>query len=156
MCGASKLAANAEDAKDGTTLAIGKVGIDNGIGKVGEVGGFHRPNEPIAACVICVKSGTKLTIQNINARLRDRFGLDTTAVAEFVETPEWHREDQLVFENGRIVPLADFANQGVTAFVGIKEVADTDPVNLVEHDRPAVRSRSDVLATRHDKYREFA
>lgn len=148
MCGASKIALKSADADEGTTLAIGRVGIDNGLGNVGEVGGFHLPGESIEACVMCVKDGTRLTIENIGAGLQDKFGIGSSAVVQFVER-EWHEGDAVTLENGKTVSLIEFADSGAVAFVGIraaKAEADVDPVTRVAYG-PAVRSHTGVLET---------
>jgi hypothetical protein len=143
MCGASKVAEHHDDAVSGTTLAIGQIGTHGG----GSLGAFHRPGQDPKACILYVQSGTMLTIGNISPRLQRKFDLEVTALAQFVETPEWHDDDRLVFENGKDVPLIAFADKGITAFVGVKEVADTDPVNLVEPGGPAFVAHTGVLET---------
>jgi len=150
MCGASKLAKDWDDAEQGATLGIASVGIDNGKGKkIDVVGGFHRPGEAIANCVMCVQDGTKLTISNIGANLQAKFGIDAMAVAEFIER-DWHEGDALGFENGHVVPLLAFADNNVTAFVGIKQA--TEPTLKVK-EGPAIRSHTGVLETHVDGQR---
>jgi hypothetical protein len=116
MCKASVMADKWEDSTDGQKLKIGV--SDHGLGA------FHKPGTPVAKCVVCVKNGMTLTLSNISATLRKKYGIGETEVIRFIDTGD-NRHDLLAFANGKRAPLVDFANMGVEVTVGeVKATTD--------------------------------
>lgn len=117
MCKASRAVNKTVDAKAGSTLAISTV--QDHAANPGTHGAFHAPGQTTAQCVHCVQTGQKLTLSNISATLRDKFGLHSVEVATFVEVPLWHKDDGLIFDRTNVaVDLKTFADQGVAVYVG--------------------------------------
>ena len=149
MCQGSRHAKKFENTEDGATLGIGKMRVDKST-----IGAFHRLGQTTAQCVMCVKSGTKLTLGQIPLKLQTKFGIGATAIAEFKEGP-WHQDDRLIFENGKDIPLAAFSGQEVSVFVGVKEAAK--PVRRFEVGVDlAAKVHPGVLATQNDGIRAAA
>ncbi len=120
MCKASRATNKTADAKANTTLGVSTI---KDHGEVpGTHGAFHTPGETVAQCVQCVQTGTRLTVSNIPVAIQKAYNLRAAEVVTFIETPEWHKDDQLVFDRNKVtVDLKAFANQGVEVYVGIKQ-----------------------------------
>lgn len=150
MCKASHIADKTVDAEVGTTLGIGRVDTHDQAGRT--VGGFHSPGSTTAECVHCVQTGTKLTVENIPAAIREQYDLGPSEVATFLQYPQWNRDDQLVFDrNKATVDLQDLADQDVTVFVGIRAVDTKDAVDKIMTDAVAdLPIKGDAPAREHE------
>lgn len=114
MCKASLWSKHHEMARQGETHAIGI--SDHGLPAL------HPVDKDPTACITCVPDKTVLTLSNIPPALQKKHHVADTAVVAFVDTGD-NKHDMLNV-NGKIVPLADFADQGVMAYIGAKDTLD--------------------------------
>lgn len=112
MCKASIVAKHVTDAREGERYQIG-------ISSHG-LGALHPEGATTAECVACVKHGATLTLTGIPAELRQKHGIREREIVGFIDTKN-NRQDLLEF-GGRQIPLLEFANRGIAAYVGVPEV----------------------------------
>ena len=129
MCKGSVAATHVADAQEGKTYDIGV--------SLHQLAVLHPAGIPAMEHVVCVKNGATLTLSGIPPELQTAHGIGDTEIVTFIDTSD-NRQDLLEFEDGRRISLWDFANKGVAAYVGVKEIALTP--------RPAIRAKDLVTA----------
>lgn len=109
MCKASIVAERVERAKHGQHLEIG-------VSSYG-LAAFHQKGTEVTDCVTCVKDGEKLTIWGISRELQEKYSIGAMENVVFVDSGD-NKQDFLAFENGKQVPLFEFAGERVNVYVG--------------------------------------
>ncbi|HEX9609071.1 MAG TPA: hypothetical protein VGA06_02590 [Candidatus Paceibacterota bacterium] len=108
MCKASIVASKSITAEEGRAYGIGRSTFG--------LGALHPFDENVESCVVCVRDGAKLIVENIPKDIQKEYGIGETEAAVFVERPD-DNHDLLRFQNGATVVLAQFADQNVTVFI---------------------------------------
>jgi hypothetical protein len=75
---------------------------------------------PASECVACLRGDCQVTLNGVPAILQRLHGIGPTAVVTFKEKSFEQGRDRIVLDSGKDVPLATFANFGVTMFVGVQ------------------------------------
>lgn len=115
------------EAKPGQTLLIGKVAAHDSAGNSVSRGFFRTAPGSASrgvACdkATCVANDTLLTLIGVPESLQRTHGIETEVVVTMIDSGLYD-EDMLRLPTGAVVPLIDFANVGVAAFVGVRQTA---------------------------------
>ena len=110
MCKASLWATHHEIAKTGQTYGIGISGHN--------LPALHPQGKTATECIACVPDRTVLTLTNVPAALQAKYGIGATTTVMFVDTGD-NQHDMLDIGGKKIV-LGEFANCGISAYVGVK------------------------------------
>ncbi len=124
MCKGSAAARRWTNATQGQNLEIGM--------SAHGLASFHEKDTQVNQAVICVLDGTQITLKSIPLDLQKKHGIGAMALARFIDTGD-DKQDFVQFANGIKAPLSDFADKGITAYVGVlDDVAPIDPAAGVE------------------------
>jgi hypothetical protein len=116
MCKASLWAVHHTIARVGETHSIGT--SSHGLPAL------HPQGQDPKSCIVCVPDRTVLTLQNIPIELQKRYNVGSSATGMFRDTGD-DQHDMLDIAGQRAY-LSEFANKGVTAFVGAVAIAGDD------------------------------
>jgi hypothetical protein len=129
MCKSSIMAHSVIQARKGEFYRIGE--SNHGLGAL------HPRGTTTAQRVACVKGGAILTLHTIPEVTQRLHGIDAIETVTFVETGD-NRDDELLFGNGKKLPLASFANRGITVHIEdipIETQSDSASVKLPNQSR---------------------
>lgn len=126
MCKGSVIADYFVDATDGMELQISfaKYGMPV----------FHEPGIDPSSCVICVRDGTVVTLENIPIEVQRQYSIAGEVMATFKDTGDGDH-DLITLVDGSAIALSEFAARGVNVYVGVRAI-----------NRDEVLERDDALA----------